>query len=145
MDLKSLVKALVKSEVENAITAMLGADPAPAKAPARGKPAKAKKKAPPRAPKAAKDAGPPVDTGTPEARDAYDGAVLDAVIATGNAGSEALRSHVGGTSLQIRKSLARLVAAGVVVQLGKARGTTYAPNAVATTTIVRESEAARSC
>jgi hypothetical protein len=67
-----------------------------------------------------------VNTRTPEGRRAYDAAVL-AVIEEAERSVKApeITSKVGGTALQVRKSLARLIDLGKVTWEGKARGMRY--------------------
>jgi hypothetical protein len=67
-----------------------------------------------------------VDTRTPAGRDAYDQNMLN-VLKSG-AGPQAapeLSAVVGGTPLQVRTSLARLIERGLVSWTGQARGTRY--------------------
>ena len=67
-----------------------------------------------------------VNTRTPEGRAKYDVAVYDAVAAAGQAvGSSKLRKSVGGTPLQLRTALNRLIEDGKVTYEGKARATRY--------------------
>lgn len=68
----------------------------------------------------------PVNTRTPEGRKAYDAAVL-AVVAESDRPIKApeITSRVGGTALQVRKSLARLIDLGKITWEGKARGMRY--------------------
>ena len=67
-----------------------------------------------------------VETRTATGRDHYDQSVLIAIRGFGKPMSaEELRSEVGGTPLQARASLARLINAGTVTWEGKARGTRY--------------------
>jgi len=67
-----------------------------------------------------------VNTRTPEGRGAYDEALFKALEASGApTGAGALISKVGGTSLQARAGLARLIEAGRITWTGKARGTKY--------------------
>jgi hypothetical protein len=67
-----------------------------------------------------------VNTRTPEGRKAYDNAVLQVVkeAATPIKAPE-ITSKVGGTALQVRKALARLIETGAVTWEGKARGMRY--------------------
>jgi len=67
-----------------------------------------------------------VNTRTPEGRKAYDAAVL-AVVAESERPIKApeITSRVGGTALQVRKSLARLIDAEKITWEGKARGMRY--------------------
>ena len=68
-----------------------------------------------------------VNTRTPEGRAAYDIAVFDAVSASKKPiGSSKLRKAIGGTPLQLRTSLNRLIEEGKVTYQGKARATKYA-------------------
>jgi len=84
--------------------------PAAAKAPAKA-PAKASAE---------------VETRTATGRERYDQSVLSAIKGFGKPMSaEELRASVGGTPLQARASLARLINAGTVTWEGKARGTRY--------------------
>ncbi len=67
-----------------------------------------------------------VNTRTAEGRAAYDESLFQAVKdAGGPAGAGALISVAGGTSLQARAGLARLIEAGRITWSGKARGTKY--------------------
>lgn len=67
-----------------------------------------------------------VNTRTPEGRKAYDAAVL-AVVAESDRPIKApeITSRVGGTALQVRKSLARLIELSQITWEGKARGMRY--------------------
>jgi hypothetical protein len=67
-----------------------------------------------------------VNTRTPEGRKAYDAAVL-AVIEQADRPIKApeITAQVGGTALQVRKALARLIDLGKVTWEGKARGMRY--------------------
>lgn len=77
-----------------------------------------------RKPKAAAAAA--VDTRTAEGRAAYDESVLTALKgASGPQSASDLTGKVGGSPLQIRTSLARLIEAGSVNWSGRARGTRY--------------------
>lgn len=79
-----------------------------------------------RKPKAAAAAEGDVDTRTAEGRGAYDSNVLAALkAATGPQSASDLTSKVGGSPLQIRTALARLIEAGSVNWSGRARGTRY--------------------
>ncbi len=70
--------------------------------------------------------GKAVNTRTPEGRAAYDVAVYDAVQAASKpVGSSYLRKKAGGTSLQMRTALNRLIEDGKVTYQGKARATKY--------------------
>ena len=67
-----------------------------------------------------------VNTRTPEGRAVYDEALFKALEASGApTGAGALIAKVGGTSLQARAGLARLIEAGRITWTGKARGTKY--------------------
>ncbi len=70
--------------------------------------------------------GKAVNTRTPEGRAAYDVDVLNAVQGANKpVGSSYLRKKAGGTSLQMRTALNRLIEAGKVTYQGKARATKY--------------------
>lgn len=91
--------------------------------PAAAKPAAAKAEKP-----AAKASAGEVDTRTAEGRAAYDSAVLAALRAsTGPQSASDLTRVAGGSPLQIRTSLARLIETGGVHWSGRARGTRYTP------------------
>ncbi len=67
-----------------------------------------------------------VNTRTPEGRAAYDEAVFEAVSGAKDAvGSAYLRKRIGGTPLQLRTALNRLIESGKVTYQGKARATRY--------------------
>jgi hypothetical protein len=67
-----------------------------------------------------------VDTRTAEGRAAYDESVLTALKgATGPQSASELTAKIGGSPLQIRTALARLIEAGSVNWSGRARGTRY--------------------
>lgn len=67
-----------------------------------------------------------VNTRTPDGRAQYDEALYKALEAAGApTGAGALIAKVGGTSLQARAALARLIEAGRITWSGKARGTKY--------------------
>ncbi len=69
-----------------------------------------------------------VDTRTGEGRAAYDEAVLAALRAAGGPQSASgLTAVAGGSPLQIRTALARLIENGTVNWSGRARGTRYTP------------------
>lgn len=92
-----------------------------AKAP---KEAKEAKESAPKAAKAAK-AG-VVDTRSAAGRERFDQTVLAAIKAAASPiSAEELRGQIGGTPLQARSALARLINAGKVTWEGKARGTRY--------------------
>ena len=91
----------------------------------RGADQPAKRTAGTRKQPAARSATP--ETRTADGRAAYDQAMLDTLAAVGGgpvAASE-LIAKVGGTALQARTSLNRLIAAGKATFTGKARGTRY--------------------
>ena len=82
-----------------------------------------KKRKPARASATKADA---VDTRSAAGRDQYDSAVLDELRdAGGKMGAADLRARLGGTALQIRTSLGRLIDAREVAFEGKARATRY--------------------
>lgn len=67
-----------------------------------------------------------VNTRTPEGRRAYDAAVLAMVEeAARPIKAPEITAKVGGTALQVRKSLARLIEGGKITWEGKARGMKY--------------------
>jgi len=67
-----------------------------------------------------------VNTRTAEGRTAYDEALFQAVKDSGGpAGAGSLIARAGGSSLQARAGLARLIEAGRITWSGKARGTKY--------------------
>jgi len=67
-----------------------------------------------------------VNTRTAEGRAAYDESLFQALQESGSpTGAGALISKVGGSSLQARAGLARLIEAGRITWSGKARGTKY--------------------
>jgi hypothetical protein len=67
------------------------------------------------------------DVRTPRGRVAYDQALLHTLgeLGGGPASSRELTTKVGGTTLQARAALARLITAGKITWSGKARGTRY--------------------
>jgi hypothetical protein len=70
--------------------------------------------------------GSDVNTRTAAGRREYDNRVLDFVRNSDEPVSATeIRNHVGGTSLQVRKSVARLIETEQVTWQGKARGTRY--------------------
>ncbi len=79
--------------------------------------------------KGQKPAGKPgkVNTRTQAGRAAYDKAILDALqeLDGGPVSGAQIKAKVGGTSLQARAALNRLIEAGSVTFEGKARGTKY--------------------
>lgn len=67
-----------------------------------------------------------IDTRTPEGRAVYDEALLKAVkSAKAPIGAGMIIAEVGGTPLQARSGLARLIEAEKITWTGKARGTKY--------------------
>lgn len=67
-----------------------------------------------------------VNTRTAAGRREYDARVLDFIRASEEPVSATeIRNHMGGTSLQVRKAVARLIESEVVTWHGKARGTRY--------------------
>lgn len=67
-----------------------------------------------------------VDTRTPDGRAEYDKAVLKVVRKSREPiGAAEICAVAGGSPLQVRVALARLIAAGQVTWTGKARGTKY--------------------
>ncbi len=96
----------------------------PGRPPGSGK--KAAAAAAPAAAPAAKGKAGAVDTRAAAGRGKFDEAVLAAVKgAKGKVKAVDLRKKVGGTSLQIRAALHRLIEDGKIKSQGKARGTTY--------------------
>ncbi len=86
---------------------------------------KVRAEAPGRKPKAAVSQA-EVDTRTAEGRAAYDQAVLEALrAASGPQSASNLTAVAGGSPLQIRTALARLIETGGVAWSGRARGTRY--------------------
>lgn len=134
-ELGPLLKGLTIGDL---ITAASGAPlsksaPKPAKAAkaapkSRGRKAQAPKAQAPKAqaPKAKAAKSAEVETRTATGRARYDESVLAAIKGFGKPMSaEELRASVGGTPLQARASLARLINAGTITWEGKARGTRY--------------------
>ena len=67
-----------------------------------------------------------VNTRTAQGRREYDNRVYDYILAAEEPVSATeIRNTIGGTSLQVRKSVARLIEAERVTWQGKARGTRY--------------------
>jgi hypothetical protein len=67
-----------------------------------------------------------VNTRTAAGRREYDARVLEFIQDSEDAVSATeIRNHVGGTSLQVRKAVARLIETERVTWQGKARGTRY--------------------
>ena len=72
------------------------------------------------------EAGAEVNTRTPAGREAFDAAVFEALKAIGGpAGAGEIQRRVGGTNMQVRSAVNRLIEAGRVTWTGKARGTRY--------------------
>lgn len=75
---------------------------------------------------AVSEAPPTVNTRTPAGRAAYDKAIFQALADIGEpVGVAKLMARAGGTNLQARAALNRLIDAGKVSWTGKARGTRY--------------------
>jgi hypothetical protein len=67
-----------------------------------------------------------VNTRTAAGRREYDAYVLEFIQQSDDAVSATeIRNHIGGTSLQVRKAVARLIESERVTWQGKARGTRY--------------------
>jgi len=67
-----------------------------------------------------------VDTRTADSRAGYDAALFQAVRDSGGpVGASSIIARAGGTSLQARVGLSRLIEAGRITWSGKARGTKY--------------------
>ena len=95
---------------------------------AASKPAAAAPAAAPAARKGKAAKAAEVDTRTAEGRAAYDSAVLSALKGmTKPASASNLTAVAGGSPLQIRTALARLIETGAVRWSGRARGTRYTP------------------
>jgi hypothetical protein len=92
-----------------------------------GRPPKAEAAAAPAAaPKGKPGKAPAVDTRAAASRSKFDESVLGAVRGSkGRVKAVDLRKKVGGSSLQIRAALHRLIEDGKIKSQGKARGTTY--------------------
>ncbi len=105
----------------------------PEKAEKKAKPEKAEKKAKPEkaekaeaAPKTGRGSKGVVDTRTPAGREAFDKAILEVVKgAPSPISAEEIRKVVGGTPLQARVALGRLIEGGHLTWTGQARGTRY--------------------
>jgi hypothetical protein len=109
-------------------------DSSPARKPVGRKAAAVVAAAPPAAaarkgkPEGRKAAAAEVDTRTAEGRAAYDAAVLAALKGLAKPASASnLTAVAGGSPLQIRTALARLIETGAVRWSGRARGTRYTP------------------
>ena len=140
-ELSGLLKQLTVGDlIGDAPTPHASSAAAPAPAPVRKKAGRprgsknAEKPAPApatpkkRAAKPAKTAAAAVETRTPEGRAAYDAAVLAALRAASSPQAASDLTRVaGGSALQIRTALARLIEAGSVHWSGRARGTRYSP------------------
>lgn len=95
-----------------------------AKAPPEAKPAREAAAA--KGGKAKAEPLPEVNTRTPAGREAFDQAVFEALKAIGGpAGAGEIQRRVGGTNMQVRSAVNRLIEAGQVTWTGKARGTRY--------------------
>lgn len=69
-----------------------------------------------------------VVTRTAAGREAFDQRILEAIKAIGGpAGATEIQHRVGGTNMQVRSGVNRLIEAGHVTWTGKARGTRYYP------------------
>ena len=68
-----------------------------------------------------------VNTRTQAGREAYDNAILEALkeLGGGPVSGAKIKAWIGGTPLQARTALNRLIEAGTVTFEGKARGTKY--------------------
>ncbi|HRI06981.1 MAG TPA: hypothetical protein PKW35_04145 [Nannocystaceae bacterium] len=121
-DLASLAKGPL-ADLLASITVgdLTGREPALVTAPRRSAPAAATAAATPRGARPA-----PADVRTPAARARYEASLLAALADTpGFTGVAALLEKAGGTNLQARAALNRLIEAGKVTWTGKARGTKY--------------------
>lgn len=127
-DLGSLLKGITIGEI-------LGQEPARAKTggaktsrPAAAAPSKpaGRKSSRGKGEKGESKRGKSVDTRTPAGREAFDQSMLSALKASGgNQAAPDLSTVVGGTPLQVRTALARLIERGLVTWTGQARGTRY--------------------
>lgn len=135
-DLGSLLKGITIGEILGQQPQAARAKTAPAKAvrPAAAAPVKSAGRKPGRKGDAGKvekseggsKRGKSVDTRTPAGREAFDTAMLNALRAAGgNQAAPDLSALVGGTPLQVRTALARLIERGAVTWTGQARGTRY--------------------
>jgi hypothetical protein len=136
-ELGSLLKGITIGEILGQISKAGGraatgkaartAAPAPAKATGGRKPGRpAKSEAKEAGGGGGKRGAKGVDTRTPAGREAYDQAMISALKQAGKAAAAPeLAAAVGGTPLQIRTSLARLIERGLVNWTGQARGTRY--------------------
>jgi hypothetical protein len=137
-DLGPLLKGITIGEILGQISKASGraatgkvaraAAPAPAKSTGGRKPGRPAKAEAKEAGGASKRGGGSkgVDTRTPAGREAYDQAMISALKQAGKAAAAPeLAAAVGGTPLQIRTSLARLIERGLVNWTGQARGTRY--------------------
>lgn len=68
---------------------------------------------------------PPRDTKTPTGRAKYEDAIIEALVGQGWMLAQEVRLHAGGTPLQARTALNRLVQRGAVEHRGQARATEY--------------------
>ncbi len=94
---------------------------------AGGKPNKRGKTKAKNAPKPAHGKPGKVNTRTQAGREAYDKAILEALneLGGGPVSGAKVKARVGGTPLQARTALNRLIETGAVTFEGKARGTKY--------------------
>jgi hypothetical protein len=135
-----LVELAFGSSAASAATVKRGPGRPPGAATKKGKRGKGKAKAAPAAPKAEAKAAAPkaaakaapatkkadVDTRAAAGRAKYDETVLAAIRgAKSKVKAADLRSKLGGTPLQIRAALHRLIEDGKIKAHGQARGTTY--------------------
>lgn len=103
----------------------------PGRKPVAKAPAEAKAKEPAAAPAksgrgAKAEPAAEVNTRTPSGREAFDQGVFEALKAIGGpAGAGEIQRRVGGTNMQVRSAVNRLIEAGQVTWTGKARGTRY--------------------
>ena len=103
----------------------------PGRKPVAKAPAEAKAKEPAAAPAksgrgAKAEPAAEVNTRTPSGREAFDQGVFEALKSIGGpAGAGEIQRRVGGTNMQVRSAVNRLIEAGQVTWTGKARGTRY--------------------
>ncbi|MCY1062873.1 hypothetical protein [Nannocystis sp. SCPEA4] len=125
------VQDLLGGTAREAAPAAVSRPGRPGRKPVAKAPAESKAKEPAAAPaKAAKGAkaepAAEVNTRTPSGREAFDQGVFEALKAIGGpAGAGEIQRRVGGTNMQVRSAVNRLIEAGQVTWTGKARGTRY--------------------
>ena len=128
-DLQKLSKgSLASIFAEITLGELLSGEGARSKAPARPLPARPVAGKPrPAVPEArGRTEGAEVDVRTPAGRAAYEAALLAALGEfTEPTGVAVLMRKVGGTNLQARAALNRLIESGKITWIGKARGTKY--------------------